>query len=298
MKQFLYLDTDTINSIIAQKEKGIIKDIKKENTNTKENNNKEDIGASVDCKAEGALFKLAKAEGELNINGKLTLEQNKSNTSKEILEKTLHDASYDIAYEYIKPEIIGINNNEYDDFGNYVELKRVFDVIDIEHLSSLFSKNGVIDYLKKLAEKEIRDRINEEKKELDKEQLRQKNKEINEKEKELIKQSTRNFDESVEILDAFKKIFPYSRMLICEDGYLVPLEEKYFRVNPNTVGFMYGGDITCVGMISNIIGQDTQPNKSNLFSNLQFSLNEVLRTTLPTNEKNICVVKPIAVYYN
>lgn len=298
MKQFLYLDTDTINSIIAQKEKGIVKGIKKENSNSKENNNKEELGAAAGGQAEGALFKLAKAEGELNVNGRIALEHNYSNTSKEILEKTLHDASYDIAYDYIKPEIIDINNNEYDDYGNYVELKRVFDVIDIEHLSSLFSKNGVIDYLKKLTEKEIRDTINNEKNKLDREQLRQKNKEIDEKEKELIKQSTKNFDDSAEILDVFKKIFPYRRMLICEDGYLVPLEEKYFRVNPDTVGFMYGGEIICVGMISNIIGQDTQPNNDNVFSNLQFSLNEVLRNVLPTNEKNICVIKPIAVYYN
>lgn len=33
------------------------------------------------------------------------------------------------------------------------------------------------------------------------------------------------------------------------------------------------------------------------FATLQFSVNEVLRQLLPTKERNLCVIHPIAVYY-
>lgn len=82
------------------------------------------------------------------------------------------------------------------------------------------------------------------------------------------------------------------------DGYLIPLDDQYFRIDPKNLGFKYGGEITCVGMITNIIGVDADPcDNNNIFATLQFSVNEVLRTILPTNEKNLCVIHPIAVFY-
>ena len=71
------------------------------------------------------------------------------------------------------------------------------------------------------------------------------------------------------------------------------------KLDYSNIGFMYGGDITCVGMITNIIEKDTNPNDDkSIFATLQFSVNEVLRSILPTKEENICVIHPIAVYYN
>lgn len=82
------------------------------------------------------------------------------------------------------------------------------------------------------------------------------------------------------------------------DGYLIPLDDQYFRIDPKNLGFKYGGEITCVGMITNIIGVDADScDNNNIFATLQFSVNEVLRTILPTNEKNLCVIHPIAVFY-
>ena len=53
---------------------------------------------------------------------------------------------------------------------------------------------------------------------------------------------------------------PYARMMISYDGYLIPMDDQYFRIDPQNLGFKYGGEITCVGMITNIIGADTNPN--------------------------------------
>lgn len=51
-------------------------------------------------------------------------------------------------------------------------------------------------------------------------------------------------------------------------------------------------------MITNIIGEDTNPNDdNNIFATVQYAANEVLRSILPTNENNLCVIHPIAIYY-
>ena len=110
--------------------------------------------------------------------------------------------------------------------------------------------------------------------------------------------SGKQYDGIKEIIDMVRQIIPYNRMLISSDGYLIPLDDRYFRIDAQNLGFKYGGEITCVGMITNIIGEDTDPNDSqNIFATLQFSVNEVLRQLLPTKERNLCVIHPIAVYY-
>ena len=51
-------------------------------------------------------------------------------------------------------------------------------------------------------------------------------------------------------------------------------------------------------MITNIIGEDANPNDDkNVFATLQFTANEVLRRILPTSQSNLCVIHPIAIYY-
>ena len=87
-------------------------------------------------------------------------------------------------------------------------------------------------------------------------------------------------------------------MMISYDGYLIPMDDQYFRIDPQNLGFKYGGEITCVGMITNIIGADTNPNDpKNMFATLQFTVNEALRKILPANKENLCVIHPIAVFY-
>ena len=94
---------------------------------------------------------------------------------------------------------------------------------------------------------------------MNREQLRDKSSQIKSIIKEKIAQKNKQYDEVHDIIVAFKQLIPYSRMLISSDGYLVPLDDAYFRINPANMGFKYGGEITCVGMITNIIGEDTDP---------------------------------------
>ena len=109
-----------------------------------------------------------------------------------------------------------------------------------------------------------------------------------------------NYEEIEKSIKGFKNIVPYTKMLISYDGYLIPLEEKNFRVNSSTMGFMYNGEISCVGMITNIIGDDIDDSDDgqNIFGAIQKVINMALKTILPTKERNLCIVNPIAIFYD
>lgn len=298
MKQFLYLDYDIVNSIIAQNEKGLIDSITTENDEEQQKGKTKTFSTDATGEAGANIWKLAKAEASLNIGVEIQGESRHQTATKEIIAKTLHDASFDIAYNAIKPTEICFGKDTADP-GGYIEMKRVFDFVDLDYLEGLFSKNGIIDLIKKSARKDIEDSADVYANDnLNREQRRKGANIVNQKVSELIKQSDKQYDDIYEMISAIGKIIPYSRMLVSGDGYLIPVEDKYFRINPTSMGFLYGGDIKVVGMITNIIGEDTNPkDKNNVFATIQFSVNEVLRGLLPTNENNLYVVSPIAIYY-
>ena len=298
MKQFLYLDTNIVNSIIAQAEKGLVTSTsnEKEVSDTEETTSSSTVATTG--KIGGSLLKLVKAEAD--ITGELEGVENGATTyaSREIVAKTLHDAAFDIACSKIPLAIVSMGDQSHDETGNYVELTRVFDFVDFDYLEGLFATDGVIEFVKKSAAEQIEAKAEEIKAETNREQLRKSGNNFKAEVKKLIATSNKQYDDIAKIIKVMRSMIPYSRMLISSDGYLIPLSDKYFRVDYSDIGFKYGGEITCVGMITNIIGEDCDPcDENNIFATLQHTSNEILRSLLPTKEKNICVIHPIAIYY-
>ena len=56
MKQFIYLDTDIVNSIIAQKDNGLIRDIKMEESNTSTNSENNTILSDINVGGKAGIF--------------------------------------------------------------------------------------------------------------------------------------------------------------------------------------------------------------------------------------------------
>lgn len=298
MKQFLYLDTDIINSIIAQTEKGLVQSLSDEEVSTETETDSLNASMKGTGTIGGSIVKLAKAEA--NLSGSLeSIEGGSlSSTSRQIISKTLHDAAFDIAYAYISPSEIELQSQSNDETGNYVELTRVFDFVDLDYLEKLFEKDGIIEFIKKTSAEQIEAEAEKVKEGHNREQLRKAGINFKQEIKKAIDANNKQYDDIAVIIKAMRGLIPYNRMLISSDGYLVPLNTKYFRVDPLDLGFKYGGEITCVGMITNIIGEDTNPNdENNIFATVQFTANEVLRKLLPTSENNLCVIHPIAIYY-
>lgn len=298
MKQFLYLDHDIVNSIVAQSGKGFITEYSQETEHEDKHASTKQLEGTLGGEVGASIWKLANATAKLDIQGTLASENGMSSSSRELVTKTLHDAAFDMAYSQIEPAITAIGDQSKDDYGIYIELKRVFDVIDFDYLENLFSKGGVIELIKKTEKEKIEAAANDVTSGLSRAQTRANGGQLKTKIKEAIAASSKQYDDIKDIIGAIRQLVPYNRMLISSDGYLIPLEDTYFRIDPKNLGFKYGGEITCVGMITNIIGEDANPNDSkNVFASLQFSVNEILRSILPTNVKNLCVVHPIAVYY-
>lgn len=89
MKQFLYLDNDIVNSIIAQNEKGLIQSLSSE----QESNESKTDSTHGDVAVKGtigvSLLKLAKAEADLSSNIGYIESGNAFYASKELVSKTL-----------------------------------------------------------------------------------------------------------------------------------------------------------------------------------------------------------------
>ena len=62
MKQFLYLDTDIVNSIIAQSEQGLMQSFSDEKVSSETEADSSKIAANVNAQLGGSLAKLVKAE--------------------------------------------------------------------------------------------------------------------------------------------------------------------------------------------------------------------------------------------
>ncbi len=230
----------------------------------------------------------------------MSVKKTESNTesssviSEEIVNKALYDAAFDIACNCIK--LVDAEENR-DEYGQYVKLKRVFDFVDFECYCKMFEENGIMDYSRKINEKEINDSIATETGNLNRSQSRQIKKDVDRIRQEALIKNKDEYDEMANIVYILRNILPYDKMMVSYDGYVVPLNERFFRTDAKNVGIMYGGEMVCVGMITNIILTDNVVEERTPFTNVQNAINSILQTFLPTDRKEIAIVQPIAVYY-
>lgn len=289
MKQFLYMDTDIVNSIIAQAEKGLTTNKQQENEENQSNNITGTGNLEAKGKAEASFFKALSGEFGLDSGFSMSGARTESNTIKSINEKKIHDETFDKACQYINvDEGKAIN----DDYGEYIKLDRVFNFVDLDYLERVFSKEGILDLVIESEQNKVENMM---KKGINREDRRNHDKEISEARKKVKK----DCEDMGNMIKKIKSLLPYTKMIISNDGYLVPLDEKYFRVNSSSIGFMYDGQISCIGMITNIIGDDIeQPSSENIFGTMQYTINNFIKTLLPTKERTLCVVHPIAVFYD
>lgn len=290
------MNNDIVNSIISQHEQGFISEMMIENeVGTNKAFEKETkIGALA--RISTSFYKFLGAEAEATAENTNKNKSENHQVSKEIVQKTLYDAAYNIAYENIDSEFTLREISG--DLGEYIELTGSFQFIDFDALQSLFVADGLISYLKKMQIKEMEAEVNNEANKLNRATQSNNQSKLKSEIKKLNALVNKQYDEISEILKALKSIIPYTRMLISNNGFVIPMDDKCLRDDPATFGFKYGGEMTCVGYITNIFGKDCGPiDDSDIFFSLQHSINEVLRALLPTKEENLYIVNPIAIYY-
>ena len=62
----------------------------------------------------------------------------------------------DIAYSFISPQKPGGTEEILDNDGDCVELTGMFDFVDLDYLESLFSKGGLVEFLKKNSKEKLK----------------------------------------------------------------------------------------------------------------------------------------------
>lgn len=294
MKQFLYLDTDIVNSIIAQAEKGIITQRTIEASETKNKNRRKLFSPKANASA-GGFWKFVEAKAQLEMTGEFEGVILNGQASKDVIEKVLHDAAFDEACKYIEIHDVKEGIQDFNKEGNYLKLWRELTFIDLDYLENIFQIGEGSTQMKELSKEQIEKKVFES---TNRKQRRDNKDKFNQLLDETIEKSAGQIDMLNSMIRLLKRLIPYKRLLLSKDGYIIPADDKFFRIDPKCMGFKYGGSITCIGMLTNLIGEDFNPtDNDNVFEKIQFSAHEALRDLLPTKEKNLCVIHPIAIYY-
>lgn len=296
MKRFIYLDTDELNSYIAQIYKGL--SIEKEEVKEKKNNKEKEIDGEINTK----LNIGAKIKALFNFNGEVStniLEKNvkgESDVIKDIQKKIIHDEAFDNFLGYLEDKEM-IKTDNYN-VGDFIKRNSDFKIFDLNYFLNLFNENGFIDFLNKNNKKETDSILENEKNKLNREQRREKHYEIQKIEKQAysdLKKQENEYDNIKNVINAIKSIMPYEKIILV-DQFFLATDDKYFRDNPEMLGFKYGGKISFVGYITNIVGKEEKAMDGiDSLTGFKKIVNSTILNLI--SNKEILVVHPIAIYY-
>lgn len=291
MRRFIYLDTETLNSYIAQIYDGLIK-THEENTQQIDESS-EESSHSISPNAAIDFTLLGKGmEGKIEYIFK-SLKANKDSTLINKVEtKMLHDNAFDLLINHInKHEDLKDGN-----IGKFIELFNSFYILDFLYYKELFNDANFINFLIDSSMENIIKEIENEKSKLttgtpNKKQII---KEIDNKLAAFRKEQESEYSNALKLIDIITKIIPYQRVL-CINDCIVTLSDEFIRDNIQMSSFKYGGKIKVFGYITNIIHKNTDQNLP-IFAEI---INKINSAILPeiVNKDEVKIIHPIAIYY-
>ena len=291
MRRFIYLDTETLNSYIAQIYDGLIK-THEENTQQIDESS-EESSHSISPNAAIDFTLLGKGiEGKVEYIFK-SLKANKDSTLINKVEtKMLHDNAFNLLINHInKHEDLKDGN-----IGKFIELFNSFYILDFLYYKELFNDANFINFLIDSSMENIIKEIENEKSKLttgtpNKKQII---KEIDNKLAAFRKEQESEYSNALKLIDIITKIIPYQRVL-CINDCIVTLSDEFIRDNIQMSSFKYGGKIKVFGYITNIIHKNTDQNLP-IFAEI---INKINSAILPeiVNKDEVKIIHPIAIYY-
>ena len=276
MKHYIYIDKEILNSYISQIYGGILdkgkteKEIEKDAT-IKIETPEEKIKAAIKGGIPGIIN--GDIETEYQIEDKEIKEINKSNVSKEVIEKIYHDNLLDNLIRYIEDTEKVVTSMELIEYGKYITLNIPFNFVNHGYLKSISNSD-----FKRAFEKIMNVTNPGEVK--------------TSKDAKIAMELISNF------AIFFESCFPAKQLIIYEN-IIVPLEDKYLREKPELIDFKYGGNVTIVGKVTKDCSTDI--NKFALY-NEEFgkAIDEVkdsMYNLFLPNYKKSFIITPIALYF-
>jgi hypothetical protein len=325
MKELIYLDTNFLNSFIAQKEGGLPETKSYEahdqegkiqgNTQAIDSGHKLGVdGKSGNINVKGIFESPSGGANYVYNRGTVTTENvqmSELEAAKEIVSKKLHDNALADFESYLDEKNILKNILAFEDGvsnGSFIKIKSSFRLIDIEFLKNAFGQT-LVDVMDAANKQEIEEKINgidltdlnkgqkgSEKRRLQKE---------NEREQNGIKN---NFAMVQEIFNYLSTVLP-SDTLIKMGHFVAPLKIRFLRENADELNFKYGADnpeinITLLGKVSrrfeNLVDPNIIAEETGAFEQVVDSMNEAIQHIFDlTNliESGDYIVSPVAIYF-
>ena len=288
MKRFLYLNSDTLSSYMSQIDDGLIKNKIETLKNDSERLNS--TKALIEGQASADLKILGKGI-EADVDS--SLESNRQKKSSDSYSNSMEKIIFDEAVEKFE-KYLSDNHclEDIDSIGNFIKIEKEMFIVDLEYYKNIFSNDSVLNFIKTSTvneryitkESEIVKTGNGNKATYDKDKLY----------KEIKKEVDKEYDEVSKNIEAVLNIVPYNKFGIMDD-YLISLDDEYFRDKTKVVAFKYGGKMTLLGHLTNIVNNDVNSDESNIFSTFPSIINTFMLTFF--NKNQIKIVHPIAIYY-
>ena len=288
MKRFLYLNSDTLSSYMSQIDDGLIKN--KIETLKNDSERLHSTKALIEGQASADLKILGKGI-EADVDS--SLESNRQKKSSDSYSNSMEKIIFDEAVEKFE-KYLSDNHclEDIDSIGNFIKIEKEMFIVDLEYYKNIFSNDSVLNFIKTSTvneryitkESEIVKTGNGNKATYDKDKLY----------KEIKKEVDKEYDEVSKNIEAVLNIVPYNKFGIMDD-YLISLDDEYFRDKTKVAAFKYGGKMTLLGHLTNIVNNDVNSDESNIFSTFPSIINTFMLTFF--NKNQIKIVHPIAIYY-
>ena len=293
MKRFLYYNQDSINSFLAQIENGLL--VKENSTSEKSDSQSATNGIHGDVTGDISAKILgigAALKGNIHADDSDT--EVATTLIRNVQEKALHDYAFERIYNYvIEKKLV---NNDNPKIGDVVLIKEVPTFLDFDYFQSLFADNGAVKFSNEQNKKTLNDSIEQIKSSVPKgvQMPPQIKKQIDD-----LKNSVNNAEserkEMLKTIDAIRNTMPYNRFVMTSN-MLIPLDDENFRDNPNIIAFKYGGEISIMGYVTNVVSNEEKQTPNNDFAPLYDTINKVMLTIFKEQDK-IYVVHPVALFY-
>ena len=292
MRRFIYLDTDTLNSYLAQIFDGLIQTQESEKSTGKKNEKQNRLASSLCGQIAFKLF----GKG-IDANAQATYEHLKTVANDEMVRdvqtKIMHDNAFDEFASYLKDNnLLGGT-----DIGNFISIEDDFYIFDIAFYQKLFAEKGFVFGLKEIQKSNIQKEAEQKVQELNREQQRGRNlqKQVRDIVDAATAKSEEEFTAAETLINMIASIIPYPQIL-CISNFVVVLNEEYLRDDLSTAAFKYGGKIKVVGYVTNKVMAQSNTHVS-AFAGIGNSINALMKIFFE-NADEMFIVHPVAIYYD
>lgn len=289
MRRFLYLNNDSIYSYISQMNDGLPTKVTNANSSSKES--EKETKANIDGKLDVDLKILGKGLGaDLSADIGDVVSKITTNQQSNSMEKKIYDEAFDKFKQHLIDNKLLKETNI--NIGDFFEIYDEMFIVDLEYYKNIFSNDDVLDFIKSsevenkfsIASSSIENTGNGNKAEYERDKLK----------KEIKKQVDLEYVGVKKIINAVLNIVPYNKFGIMGD-YLIVLDDEYFRDKTKVVAYKYGGKMSMLGYLTNIVNNDVTQDDSNVFRTFPVLINTFMLGFFNKNE--IKIIHPVAIYY-